>query len=178
MSTQTVDLRDNELPKSDMSDNPTGCCPRFIPDEWDDRQLHFRDKRFVKAKTVSFLHIPLNMGGVFKRTFAAVEDAGAQDLEQFIVLSRDNSPWSADHFFSVTKDVPGQKMVRLSGDYRTKVFEGPFRNMGKWYRELLEISGDRNADTYFFYTTCPRCAKHYGKNYVVGLAGLTNSPPN
>ena len=24
--------------------------------------------------------------------------------------------------------------------------------------------------TYFFYTTCPRCAKHYGKNYVVGVA--------
>jgi hypothetical protein len=23
---------------------------------------------------------------------------------------------------------------------------------------------------YFFYTTCPRCAKHYGKNYVVGVA--------
>lgn len=23
---------------------------------------------------------------------------------------------------------------------------------------------------YFFYTTCPKCAKHYGKNYVVLLA--------
>jgi NMD protein affecting ribosome stability and mRNA decay len=21
-----------------------------------------------------------------------------------------------------------------------------------------------------FYTTCPRCAKHYGRNYVVGVA--------
>jgi hypothetical protein len=29
----------------------------------------------------------------------------------------------------------------------------------------------RQLDTmYFFYTTCPRCAKHYGKNYVVGVA--------
>jgi hypothetical protein len=25
---------------------------------------------------------------------------------------------------------------------------------------------------YFFYTTCPKCAKHYGKNYVVGIAKL------
>jgi hypothetical protein len=23
---------------------------------------------------------------------------------------------------------------------------------------------------YFFYTTCPKCAKVYGKNYVVGVA--------
>jgi len=23
---------------------------------------------------------------------------------------------------------------------------------------------------YFFYTTCPRCAKHYRKNYVVAVA--------
>jgi len=26
---------------------------------------------------------------------------------------------------------------------------------------------------YFFYTTCPTCAKHYGKNYVVGVAKVT-----
>jgi hypothetical protein len=26
---------------------------------------------------------------------------------------------------------------------------------------------------YFFYTTCPKCAKHYGKNYVVAVAKVT-----
>jgi len=26
---------------------------------------------------------------------------------------------------------------------------------------------------YFFYTTCPTCAKHHGKNYVVGVAKVT-----
>jgi hypothetical protein len=25
---------------------------------------------------------------------------------------------------------------------------------------------------YFFYTTCPKCAKKYGKNYVVILAQI------
>ena len=29
----------------------------------------------------------------------------------------------------------------------------------------------KHLDTmYFFYTTCPKCARHYGKNYVVGVA--------
>jgi len=166
-------MQENELPKYDMSDNPTDCCPRFNPDGWDDQELHFKDKRFVKAKTKSIMHVPINMGSVFTKTFEAIEGAGAQDSEQFIVLSRNLSPWSSEHYFAVTKDVPGEEMARLSGDYHTKVFEGPYKNAGKWYEELVSsVGGDKNdpPDTFFFYTTCPKCAKYYGKNYVVGLA--------
>ena len=40
-------------------------------------------------------------------------------------------------------------------------------------RREVEQRG-RTFDTlYFFYTTCPKCAKHYGKNYVVGIAKVT-----
>jgi len=64
-------------------------------------------------------------------------------------------------------------MVRLSGEFLTKVFEGPYKNAPSWQREL-EAHVQRRAKelktTYFFYTTCPKCAKHYGKNYVVGMA--------
>ena len=165
-------MQENELPKYDMSDNPTNCCPRFKPDGWDDQDLHFKDKRFVKAKTKSIMHVPINMGSVFTKTFEAIEGADAQDNEQFIVLSRDLSPWSSEHYFAVTKDVPGQEMARLSGDYHTKVFEGPFKEAGKWYDELIKsVDGGKEnpPDTFFFYTTCPKCAKHYGTNYVVGL---------
>jgi len=32
-------------------------------------------------------------------------------------------------------------------------------------------SRDREMEKlYFYYTTCPKCAKHYGKNFVVGFA--------
>lgn len=67
----------NTLPKYDMTDNPTGCCPRFDPDNWDGQDLHFQDKLFVRTRTRSLAHIPLNMGSVFKRTFKAIEKAGA-----------------------------------------------------------------------------------------------------
>ena len=43
----------NALPKYDMSDNPTNCCPRFNTDGWDEQELHFKDKLFVKTKTRS-----------------------------------------------------------------------------------------------------------------------------
>jgi hypothetical protein len=163
----------NALPAYDTSDNPTGCCPRFKPEGWDDQELHFEDKSFVKATTKSLFHIPVNMGSVFTKTFKAIENAHAQNENEFIVLSRDLSPWSAEHYFSVDRPVPDAQMVRLSGDYRTQVFEGPFKDAPKWQasmEEKLGEHGERAEETYFFYTTCPKCAKVYGKNYVVGVA--------
>ncbi|HEY9052867.1 MAG TPA: hydrolase, partial [Gammaproteobacteria bacterium] len=115
-------METNALPKYDASDNPANCCPRFNPEGWDEQELHFKDKLFVKATTRSLFHIPVNMGSVFPETFKALENAQAQNMEQFIVLSHDPSAWRGEHYFAVTKDVPGQEMVKLSGDFMTKVF--------------------------------------------------------
>lgn len=163
----------NQVPEYDMSDNPTGCCPRFKADEWDERELHFEDKKFVKAETRSIFHIPINMGKVFPKTFAAIQQANARREDEFIVLSHDPSLWKGEHYFSVDKDVPGQEVVELSGDYLTKVFEGPFKDQPKWekaMREYVESRGRSMKKSYFFFTTCPKCAKVYGKNYVVAVA--------
>ena len=113
----------NALPKYDMSDNPTKCCPRFKQEGWDDQELHFKDKLFVKVKTRSIFHIPINMGSVYPKTFKAIEEANAFSDDNFIVLSHDPSAWTGEHYFSVTKEVPNAEMVTLSGDYLTKVFE-------------------------------------------------------
>ena len=165
-------METNVVPNYDLKDNPTGCCPRFKPEGWDGQDLHFDRKRFVKATTRSLFHIPLNMGRVYPRTFEEIEKAGAYDENDIIILSHDPSPWRGEHFFAVSKDVPGQEIVELSGNYLTRVFEGPFKDAPKWEKELqayVESRGKRLKKTYFFYTTCPKCAKVYGKNYVVGV---------
>lgn len=170
----------NALPAYDPSDNPTGCCPRFNPEGWDDRVLHFDDKLFLRAKTVSENHVPKDMASVFEKTFAAIEKAGALDLNDFIVLSRDLSPSETEHYFAVTKDVPGEEMVRWSGDYVTKVFEGPYEEAPIWEKELLAETRRRGREAervYFFYTTCPKCAQVYGKNYLVAVAALGDHKP-
>jgi hypothetical protein len=162
----------NHLPKIDQSQNETGCCPRFDPAPWEGQELHFRDKPFVRAKTMSLFHIPLNMGDTFQSTLKAIADSGAED-EEFVVLSRDPSAWSGEHFFAVKKEVPGAENVKLSGDFVTHVFEGPFSRMSAWCKEmevLVSKKGKHLDKLYYFYTTCPKCAKHYGKNYVVGIA--------
>jgi hypothetical protein len=166
----------NETPAYDTSDNPTGCCPRFDPRGWDGEELHFSDKLFVRAVTRSLFHIPINMGAVFARTFAAIDKAGARSDSGFIVLSRDLSPWTSEHYFAVTHEVPGLEMQRLSGDFLTKVFEGPYSRVPAWMKELASLIARRGSEigrTFFFYTTCPRCAKRYGKNYVVGVAEVS-----
>ena len=166
-------MQTNALPHFDDSDNTTGCCPRFNPEGWDGQELHFKDKPFIRATTKNAMHIPLNMGAVFARVQNHLQDAGAYDPDGFIVLSRDLSPWQAEHLFSVSRPVPGEEATTLTGDFVTKVFEGPYRDAKHWYREMAALAHERGAATeeiYFFYTTCPKCAKAYGRNYVVGVA--------
>jgi len=165
----------NETPRLDPTDNETNCCPRFHPEPWDNQELRFDNKPFVKASTISVFHMPLNMASMFARTSEAIKQAHAEN-GGLLVLSRDDSAWHAEHLFAVTKDVPGAEMVRLSGEFLTKVFEGPFSDARRWCAEMeafVKAKGKRLDATYFFYTTCPRCAKHYGKNYVVGVAKVS-----
>jgi hypothetical protein len=135
--------------------------------------LHFKGKKFAHATTRSAMHMPLNMGSVFARVQEKVEKAKAQSADNTIVLSHETSPWKADHYFAVDRNIEGEEMTTLSGDYITKVFEGPYSKVKGWHEEMRALAKTRNAESkpiYFFYTTCPKCAKAYGRNYVVGVA--------
>lgn len=165
-------MQTNQLPHYDDSVNTTGCCPRFNPEGWDDQELHFDNKKFVRAVTRCAMHMPLDMGSVFTRVQQHVQDADAYSPDDFIVLSQDLSPWKAEHLFSIRHDVEDEEITTLSGEYLTKVFEGPYRQAREWFGEMQNLARSRGAEpknVYFFYTTCPKCAKTYGKNYVVGV---------
>ena len=162
----------NQIPKIDMSNNETDCCPKFDPEPWDNKEFTFENKLFAKANTINFLHMPLNMGSVMTKSWKKIQEADAV-AEEFIMLSYDPSSWKGEHYFAVTKEIEGMENVRLSGTYITKVFEGEFKEAGKWIKEMenfVKEKGKTQKKLYFFYTTCPKCAKHYGKNYVVGFA--------
>ncbi|MCI2399952.1 hydrolase [Aliiroseovarius subalbicans] len=168
-------MRTNALPRYDMSDNPTGCCPRFHTESWEDALLHFEGKSFARAETRSVMHIPVNMGSVFSRVLGKIDAHGGYGEDNFIVLSREETPWRAEHLFATEEPLEGEEMVTLSGDFFTKVFEGPYRDAKHWHYAMQAEAAKRgtaNAKVWFFYTTCPKCAKVYGKNYVVGVAEL------
>ena len=153
-------------------DSETGCCPRFDPEPWDEKEITWQDKLFLKDRVRSFLHIPLNFGKVMVKNMEKIVNAEAMS-PQPMVLSDENSLWGADIFIAVSKEVPQASMEKISGTFLTKVFEGPFKNAGKWAQQMKEYVKSKGRDLkklYFFYTTCPKCAEYYGKNYVVMVA--------
>jgi len=152
----------------------TGCCPRFNPGPWDQKEVTFQDRLFVKDRVRSFLHIPLNFGKVMVRNMEKIQAAGALAPEP-LLLSDENSLWGADIYIAVAKDVPGSEMARVSGTFLTRVFEGPYQNVHRWVEEMKVYVASKQKQLkklYFFYTTCPKCAQYYGKNYVVLLAQI------
>ena len=160
------------LAQADYENAETGCCAKLDATLWDGRKLEWKDKPFLKDHVRSFFHIPLNFGSVISRGHAAIEEAEAYPKEP-IWLSDEVSPWGSEVYVAVDRDIPHAKMARLSGTFLTKVFEGPYRNVGKWLREMDRYVADqglRSEKTYFYYATCPKCAKHYGKNTVVLFA--------
>jgi hypothetical protein len=107
-----------------------------------------------------------------RRNMGAIEAAEALDPDQ-LMLTDENSLWGADVYIAVSKEVPGARMASISGTFFTKVFEGPYSRMGQWAKEmkaLFEKRGRPLERLFFWYTTCPKCAKAYGKNYVVLVA--------
>ena len=166
-------METNHLPKVSFEAPETHCCPPFDPEPWDEKEFVFDNKLFLKATTINFLHMPLTMGSMMKKTWKAITEAGADSKDEFALLSYDPSSWKREHYFWVEKEVPGQEMVKMSGTFLTKVFEGPYRDAPKWMKEMedyVKSKGETAQKIYMYYTTCPKCMKHYGKNYVVAFA--------
>ncbi|MFA4814843.1 MAG: hydrolase [Candidatus Gracilibacteria bacterium] len=152
----------------------TGCCEPFDPKPWQGKEIVWKGKIFVKDHVTSFFHIPLNMGRKIVKNIELIEKAGAKSPYQ-LMLTDEKSLWGADIYIDVLKKVPHAQMATLSGKFLTKVFEGPYQNAGKWAQEMkkyVEKKGKRMKKLYFSYTTCPKCAKAYGKNYVVLFAQI------
>jgi len=153
-------------------DSETGCCQRFDPAPWDGKEMTWKGKLFVKDRVASIFHIPLNFGQIIVRNMELIKKAGALP-EKALMLSDENSLFGSDVYINVSKNVPGARMERLSGTFLTRVFEGNYQDMGRWVRAMQEhvrAKGREAKKMYFFYTTCPKCARYYGKNYVVILA--------
>ena len=157
-----------------LYDSPTGCCPAFDPAPWDEKEFVWQDKLFIKDRVRCFFYMPLNFGKVICRLVGLVEKSGGKIADN-MCLSDHTSRWNMDIYLAVDKEIPGANNARLSGKFLTKVYEGPFKNTRTWCDDFKTFAAGRGADIkkwYMWYTTCPKCAKFYGKNYVVLVAKI------
>ena len=151
-----------------QSETEPTCCPKFDPAPWDDKSFEWKDKKFIKDSVFTLFQMPINFGTVMKRLDKKLTAVGAQ-MPNFLCLSDHTSPWNMDIYLQVENDIPNAENTTLNGKFYSKVYEGPFKDTGKWIKDFDEVAkskGFKVKKTFMWYTTCPKCAKKYGKNYV------------
>lgn len=153
----------------DITIKSTGCCEPFDPAPWDDKIIEWQGKRFIKGKVLTIFYMPVNFGSVITGLMKKMETAGAK-CENGLCLSDHTSKWNMDLYLAVDKEVAGAENTVFSGKFFSKVYEGDFKDTGKWMKDYETLAGAKGlkiSKVYMWYTTCPKCAKVYGKNYVV-----------
>lgn len=152
------------------------CCPLFDPAQWDNVQHTWNEKLFLKDSIPQFLHIPLpgTYGKAIARMWKTANAAGAApDPKDFLLLAHDPSPFKAELYMSITKEIKGCDTVKLKGRFFSKVFETSYNEVPKCLRktdDYLAANSMVSKKYYIFFPYCPRCAKKYGHKYVVVLA--------
>jgi len=155
-----------------MSDQNEECCPKFDPAPWDGKVLEWENKKFIKGKVFTLFYVPINFGGAITKLMAKINKAGAKTLD-WMSLSDHTSKWNMDLYVAVDKEIPDAENVALSGKFLSKVYEGDFKNTGKWCRDFENFAKEKGLKVekmYMWYTVCPKCAKVYGRNHTVILA--------
>ena len=148
------------------------CCPEFDPAPWDDKTFEWQHKRFIKDKIFTLFFMPIGFGRVMKRLDRKITAAGAT-MPDNLGLSDHTSKWNMDIYLAVDKEIPDAENVTLSGKFYSKVYEGPYQDTGKWskdFNSVAQTKGYSIKKEYMWYTTCPKCARKYGKNYVAILS--------
>jgi hypothetical protein len=149
--------------------NEFECCPPFDPTGLDDKIIKWKDKTFIKEKVRTFFFMPLNFGSAMRKLSKKMENSNAESPD-WLCLSDHTSKWNMDVYLATDKEVTGSITYKLTGEYYCKVYEGPFKDTGKWakdYNNRLLEKGLKAEKLYMWYTTCPKCAKKYGKNHTV-----------
>ena len=120
--------------------NDPVCCPIFDPIPWDNSDFEWNNKLFVKGSVCTVFYMPVNFGSVMRKLDKKIREAGA-DWSEGICLSDHTSQWNMDLYISVDKAVPSLNQLVLSGKFYSKVYEGPFKNSGKWFSDFERVFG-------------------------------------
>lgn len=145
------------------------CCQEFKPNNWQDKEFSWENKQFVVSELKTFMYMPLGFGKLMTRIQKLLNTTGTKNIDG-MCLSSHSSKWRMNLYTAVDKPISQVENIMLSGNYYSKVYDGPFQETGKWcadFEKSLIAKGYSLKQMYMWYTTCPKCAKKYGHNYVV-----------
>ena len=99
------------------------------------------------------------------RIQSKLEHAGAESPD-WLTLSDHTSKWNMNVFLAVDREIKDAENTTISGTFYSRVYEGNFRDAGLWHADFKKEAIARGYEIgkyYMWYTTCPKCAKAYGK---------------
>lgn len=153
--------------------NEETCCPKFDPKPWEDKTIEWKNKKFCKDKVFTLFYMPIGFGCKMKKLMRIFDSEKIKNPDN-LMLCDHTSMWNMNIYISTDRIVSNLNNTTISGKFLSRVYEGPFKDAGKWHKDIVEYTkrktGNDPKKVYYFYTTCPKCAKKYGKNYVVLLA--------
>jgi hypothetical protein len=150
----------------------------FDPEPWEKKTFEWKDKTFLFRTVPQFLHMPLPWvyGKAIRELDENAEYEGIKPpSKDFLLLASDPSPWKSELYYLVTESRPNRTTRTISGSFASRVFDGPYSGVPSYMKEMdkwLAESGRKAEKYYFYYTTCPKCAKKYGHNYIVVITQI------
>ncbi len=156
------------------------CCPLFNAEKWNEKTLVWDEKPFIKASVPAIFHIPFRkmLGKKITKLMqlAEYQNSLEKDKTDTLLLFNDPHPFRSDMYLSVKGKVPKANNVHLSGEFITKVFDGPYRAIPIFIKEMdhqLQIQQKKAKKYYVHYAYCPKCAEEKGYNYMILFAELS-----
>ena len=153
------------------------CCPLFKPEKWDKKSFTWTDMKFIKETIPEFFHIP-SPNAIDKKItkmWSSIEktDAMLENKDDTLILFHDPTPFRGEIFIAVSKEVPNENNVVLSGNFVSRVYDGGYNDISRFIKDMnsyLAESQKKAKDFYIHYAYCPKCAEKYGHNYMIIFA--------
>lgn len=167
-------MKEEKYYSMNMTQQIPECCPKFEPGIWHDTSLQWGHRHFIKGRVLTFMYMPLNFGGVIRGLDKKIRKAGATSPDN-MCLSDHKGRFAMDIYLAVDREIPSAENVVISGAFYSRVYEGDFKKTGEWCNDFKVHAREKGYTIkkwYMWYTTCPTCAKKYGKNYVVVMAQI------
>lgn len=146
-------------------------CVELKKSDWDEKEFSWKNKIFYKTKYKEFMHIPLNYSKVLAKAEDQIKKAGVE-LDGF-TLSGEESMFSSSLMIPVKSEKADLPTEKLSGTYIARLFEGQYKEAGDWAKEMVNFVHGKQKEVnklWFWYATCPKCAKKLGKVQTVIFA--------
>lgn len=154
----------------------SNCCPEVRKEDWEYVQ-HEWNKYFLEGNVFQLFRMPLNYGSVLKKLAAAAKARNWDKHGNPLVLTQETGFFSMQMLLELFRPDPkADGVVFFSGSFISHYYEGPYSGLGKAVQELddyvTKATGLPPKDYFFWYTTCPKCAKERGNPVTVIFARI------